>query len=62
MIAVLVASVVIGLGVGTIWSLARNGGGAGAGSSPDVPTTVPAPAVPEPLRTPFEQLEHSVQP
>ena len=42
-IAVLVASVVIGLAVGTIWSVARNGGSGGSGSSPDVPTTVPAP-------------------
>ena len=62
-IAVLVASVVIGLGVGTIWSVARrDSGGAGAGPGATVTTTVPAPAVPEPLRDAFDQLERTVQP
>jgi serine/threonine protein kinase len=62
-IAVLVASVVIGLAVGTIWSVARrDSSGAGVGSGATASTTVPAPAVPEPLRDAFDQLERAVQP
>ncbi len=60
-IAVLVASVVIGLAVGTIWSVARRDSG-GKDPGAVVTTTVPAPAVPAPLRDAFDQLERSVQP
>jgi hypothetical protein len=59
--AVIVAAIVIGAIVGTVWSATRSDGGPGSGSSPTV-TSTPPPSVPQPLQAPFDRLQHAVQP